>query len=79
MVDYSGSNAVELEDDVFEEVNNFTPMPQYIPGLPEKPELINPKPEDYFNEQIVLGGMTDASYLKDIATPFIPGGKREKI
>jgi len=42
MVDYSGSNAIELEDDVFEEVNNFTPMPQYIPGLPEKPDLIDP-------------------------------------
>ena len=50
MVDYSGSNAIELEDDVFEEVNNFTPMPQYIPGLPEKPDLIDPKPEDYFND-----------------------------
>ena len=79
MVDYSGSNAVELEDNVFEEVNNFTPMPQYIPGLPEKPELIDPKPEDYFNEQIALGGMDDASYLKEFATPTFTDEQIEKL
>ena len=79
MVDYSGSNAIEIEDDVFEEVNNFTPMPQYIPGLPEKPELINPKPEDYFNEQIALGGMDDASYLKEFATPTFTDEQIEKL
>ena len=80
MVDYSGGDSIFEEVDVdVEDINNFNAMPSYIPGLPEKPDLTNPDPSNYFSESIAMGGLDDASYLKEFGTPTFTDKQIESL
>ena len=78
MVDYAGADEIFEEVDI-EDINNLASMPTYIPGLPSKPDLTDPDPSDYFSESIAMGGLDDASYLKEFGTPTFTDKQIENI
>ena len=79
MVDYSGSNEIELgNDDVFDEDINVETIgfPTVLPGdmFPEKPDLTNPKAAEYFLPFL----LDEESYLKKYASPTMTDEQIEK-
>ena len=69
----------EFEDvDIIEDDSiDFTPMPTYVPGLPEAPVLNNPDPANFYKDYMM--GLDDESYLAKFSSPTFSDAEIEKL